>query len=72
MSATTIRYLYCDGPLCEGVSEPFDTAPNIDEPIRLQRRRAHSQGWVTRSSVRAATTIKGSLDLCPMCVEESR
>lgn len=59
MSFTTIRYLHCDGPLCEGAGEPFSVAPSPDEPIVEQRELARRQGWTQR---------KGK-DLCPECRE---
>lgn len=58
MSFTTIRYLYCDGPLCdEGNGEPFSVAPQINEPIEEQREQARSEGWTKRDGK----------DLCPEC-----
>lgn len=58
MSFTTIRYLYCDGPLCEGDGEPYSVAPSPDEPISDQRAHARTEGWTRTTDGR---------DLCAEC-----
>ena len=58
MSYETVRYLYCDGPLCRsGDGEPYTIAPNPDESITRQRRQARADGWVHRNG----------RDLCAEC-----
>lgn len=57
MSFETVRYLYCDGPLCEGDGSPYTVAPNPDEPISRQRAYARDEGWTQRNG----------RDLCPEC-----
>lgn len=58
MSHKTLRYLYCDGPLCQGRDEPFTTCPAVNCPIREQREEARRQGW---------QHIHGK-DYCPECL----
>lgn len=57
MSFSTVRYLYCDGPLCRGDGDPYTVAPCPDEPITDQRAHARAEGWTQRNG----------LDLCPEC-----
>ncbi len=58
MSFITLRYLYCDGPLCQGGVGPFTTAPSPNEPIAEQRAYARAEGWTRTADGR---------DLCAEC-----
>ncbi len=58
MTIATIRYIYCDGPLCSDDDEPMRIDPDPDQTIAETRARAKEYGWVQR----------GKRDLCPHCV----
>lgn len=57
MTIVTLRYLYCDGPLCDEDTEPFAVDPDPNSSSADQRTIAERRGW----------TRRGKRDLCPEC-----
>lgn len=67
MSYVTLKYIFCDGPLCSGVESALVegaayVAPGVGESAGSQRESLRREGWLVKQP--------GGKDYCPDCREK--